>query len=59
MTIVIQHEYYHLSVNNKNFNIGLSFNNKKSNLTISLKGSVFGICPMARNIPSQDTFVDL
>ena len=35
MTIVIQHEYYHLSVNNKNFNIGLSFNNKKSNLTIS------------------------
>ena len=35
MTIVIQHEYYHLSVNNKNFDIGLSFNNKKSNLTIS------------------------
>ena len=34
MTIVIQHEYYHLSVNKKNFNIGLSFNNKKSNLTI-------------------------
>ena len=28
MTIVIQHEYYHLSVNKKNFNIGLSFNNK-------------------------------
>ena len=26
MTIVIQHEYYHLSVNKKNFNIGLSFN---------------------------------
>ena len=35
MTIVIQHEYYHLSVNKKNFNIGLSFNNKKSFLTIS------------------------
>ena len=35
MTIVIQHEYYHLSVNEKNFNIGLSFNNKKSDLTIS------------------------
>ena len=35
MTIVIQHEYYHLSVNKKNFNIGLSFNNKKSDLTIS------------------------
>ena len=35
MTIVIQHEYYHLSVNKKNFNIGLSFNNKKCDLTIS------------------------
>ncbi|MBD1147953.1 hypothetical protein IDH28_03875 [Pelagibacterales bacterium SAG-MED31] len=35
MTIVIQHEYYHLSVNNRNFNIGLSFNNKKCDLSIS------------------------
>ena len=35
MTIVIQHEYYNLSVNKKNFNIGLSFNNKKCDLTIS------------------------
>tara|TARA_Y100000766_G_C18761444_1_gene533612 strand:- start:110 stop:559 length:450 start_codon:yes stop_codon:yes gene_type:complete len=35
MTIIIQHEYYHLSVNKKNFSIGLSFNNKKSDLTIS------------------------
>ena len=35
MTIVIQHEYYYLSVNEKNFNIGLSFNNKKYDLTIS------------------------
>jgi len=35
MTIVIQHEYYHLSVNKNNFNIGLSFNKKKSDLTIS------------------------
>ena len=35
MTIVIQHEYYHLSVNKKNFNIGLSFNNKKCDLCIS------------------------
>ena len=34
MTIVIQYEYYHLSVNKKNFNIGLSFNNKKCNLII-------------------------
>ena len=35
MTIVIQHEYYHLSVNKKSFNIGLSFNNKKWDLEIS------------------------
>ena len=35
MTIVIQHEYYHLSVNKKTFNIGLSFNNKKCDLKIS------------------------
>ena len=35
MTIVIQHEYYHLSVNKNDFNIGLSFNNEKSDLKIS------------------------
>jgi uncharacterized protein len=35
MTVVIQHEYYHFSVNKNDFNIGLSFNNKKSNLKIS------------------------
>ena len=35
MTIVIQHEYYHLLINKKNFKIGLSFNNKKCDLTIS------------------------
>ena len=34
MTIVIQHEYYHLSINKKNFKIGLSFNNRKCDLTI-------------------------
>ena len=34
MTIVIQYEYYNLSVNKHDFNIGLSFNNKKSNLLI-------------------------
>ena len=34
MTIVIQHEYYHLSVNKNDFSIGLSFNNKKSDLKI-------------------------
>ncbi len=35
MTIVIQHEYYHLSINKNDFIIGLSFNNKKSDLRIS------------------------
>ena len=35
MTIVIQREYYHLSVNKHDFNIGLSFNNTKSDLKIS------------------------
>ena len=35
MTIVIQHEYYHILVNKKDFNIGLSFNNKKVDLKIS------------------------
>ena len=35
MTVVIQHEYYHLSVNKNDFNVGLSFNNKKSDLKIS------------------------
>ena len=34
MTIVIQHEYYNLSVNKNDFNIGLSFNNKKTDLKI-------------------------
>ena len=34
MTIVIQHEYYHLLINKKNFKIGLSFNNRKCDLTI-------------------------
>ena len=34
ITIVIQHEYYHLSINKTNFKIGLSFNNKKCDLTI-------------------------
>ena len=34
MTIVIQHEYYHLLINKNNFKIGLSFNNKKCDLTI-------------------------
>ena len=35
MTIVIQHEYYHLLISKKNFKIGLSFNNRKCDLIIS------------------------
>ena len=35
MTIVIQHEYYNLSINKTDFKIGLSFNNRKCNLIIS------------------------
>ena len=31
----MQHEYYHLSVHKSYFNIGLSFNNKKTDLKIA------------------------
>ena len=48
MTIVIQYEYYHLSVNKKNFNIGLSFNNKKSDLTISFDSIISFADPSAK-----------
>ena len=34
ITIVIQHEYYNFSVDNKNFKISLSFNNLKADLII-------------------------
>jgi len=47
MTIVIQHEYYHLSVNKNDFNIGLSFNNKKSNLKISFDSIISFADPSA------------
>jgi len=40
MTIIIQHEYYHLSVNKSYFNIGLSFNNIKTDLKISFDSIV-------------------
>lgn len=40
MTIVVQHEYYHLSVHKSYFNIGLSFNNKKADLKISFKSII-------------------
>jgi len=45
MTIVIQHEYYHLSVNKQNFNIGLSFNNKKCDLKISFDSIISFVDP--------------
>jgi len=45
MTIVIQHEYYHLSVNKKNFSIGLSFNNKKCDLNISFDSIISFVDP--------------
>ena len=45
MTIVIQHEYYHLSVNKKTFNIGLSFNNKKCDLKIPFDSIISFVDP--------------
>ena len=47
MTIVIHHEYYNLSVNKKDFNIGLSFNNKKSNLKKSFDSIISFADPSA------------
>ena len=47
MTIVIQHEYYHLIVNKNDFNIGLSFNNKKSDLKISFDSIISFADPSA------------
>ena len=40
MTIVVQHEYYHLSVHKSFFNIGLSFNNKKADLKVSFNSVI-------------------
>ena len=63
MTIVIQHEYYHLSVNKNDFNIGLSFNNKKSDLKISFDSIISFADPSANfglnykfNKPNNDKF---
>ena len=47
MTIVIQHEYFHLSVNKNDFKIGLSFNNKKSDLKISFDSITSFVDPSA------------
>ena len=45
MTIVIQHEYYNLFVNETDFRIGLSFNNKKTDLKISFNSIVSFLDP--------------
>ncbi len=47
MTIVIQYEYYNLKVNKNNFNIGLSFDNKKLNLKISFDSIISFADPSA------------
>ena len=45
MTIIIQNEYYYLSVNKNSFKIGLSFNNIKSDLTISFDSIISFVDP--------------
>ena len=47
MTIVIQHEYYHLSINKSSFNVGLSFNNQKTDLKISFNSIISFVDPSA------------
>ena len=47
MTIVIQNEYYHLSVMKNYFNIGLSFDNIKTDLKISFNSIVSFADPSA------------
>ena len=40
ITIVIQYEYYNLTVNEDNFSIGLSFNNVKADLVIGYESII-------------------
>ena len=47
ITIVIQYEYYNLTVNEDNFSIGLSFNDVKANLVISYKSIISFADPFA------------
>ena len=47
MTIVVQNEYYHLSVKKNYFTIGLSFNNIKTDLKISFKSIISFVDPSA------------
>tara|TARA_B100000378_G_scaffold246304_1_gene217624 strand:+ start:336 stop:782 length:447 start_codon:yes stop_codon:yes gene_type:complete len=47
MTIVIQYEYYHLTVNEDNFSIGLSFNDVKADLVINYESIISFADPFA------------
>ena len=47
MTIVIQYEYYHLTVNEDNFSIGLSFNDVKADLVINYESIISLADPFA------------
>lgn len=48
MTIVVQNEYYHLSVKKNYFAIGLSFNNIKIDLKIPFKSIISFVDPSAK-----------
>ena len=61
MTIVIQHEYYNLSINKTDFKIGLSFNNRKCDLTISFDSVISFADPSSNfglNYQFNKTIVD-
>ena len=47
ITILIQHEYYYLNVNKNDFEIGLSFNNIKTDLKISFDSIISFADPSA------------
>ena len=47
MTIVIQHEYYDLEINENNFSISLSFNDVKTNLKIDYNSIISFADPSA------------
>ena len=47
ITIVIQYEYYNLTVNEDNFSIGLSFNNVKADLVIGYESIIYFADPFA------------
>ena len=57
MTIVIQYEYYHLIVHESFFNIGLSFNNIKTDLKISFD-SIISFADPSNNFGLTYQFID-